>query len=288
MATLARFDPFPRDTPPDERSQTALAELATLAHQLGRRAAFARDARVARCLDLLERVYREPLLHEFPFRHEPRALVGHLALWVALRGRGSEAIVPRARLQGLLDAGGALADAREPYRALELRYFAEAAGLRHGLPAEADLFARTLLGGDLSDVATDARTAYAVTHTLFYATDYGLARPGYLTGHRRADVLQVLRLLLQAALGAEHWDLTGELVLCHRCLTRDEHPLLAQAWGALDTAQDPHGMICHPPRFLEALAGLPRGEPRDAYLFLRCHHMTLVAVMAGFLGLPEA
>ncbi|MBI2494898.1 MAG: hypothetical protein HYV94_22735 [Candidatus Rokubacteria bacterium] len=205
---------------------------------------------------------------------------------MALRERGSALIVPRERLQGLLDAGGALADTREPYRALELRYYAEAAGLGHDLPAEGELFGRTLLGGELPVAAWNERTAYAVTHTLFYATDYGLARPAYLGEAKRRGVLELLRVLLQAALDAEHWDLTGELILCHQSLEPADHPLLHEAWRALAAAQEPDGMIRHPERLLAALEELPPGEPRDAYLFRRCHHMTLVTVMAGFLGIP--
>lgn len=284
VANLPRFDRVPRGTTPDETSQTALAELAMAVHQMRRRSGA--DPRLARCLDLLETVYRDPALHEFPFRREPRALAGHALIWLALRERGIEALVGRERFQQAVDAGGILPDPREPYRALELRYVLDLAGLRHGMPPAGELFARTVLGGDLDALSADEATAYAVTHTLFFATDYGLARPAYLHARRDA-VLALLRRLLQAALDAEHRDLVGELILCHRSLTRDHEPLVQEGWRALAASQDPDGMIRHPASLLRRLAELPAGEPRAEYLFLRCHHMTLVTVMAGFLGVPE-
>jgi hypothetical protein len=288
VANLERFDPFPREAPPDEASQTALAELAMLVVQMRRRRALAADRRLARCLDLLDRVYREPLLHEFPFRHEPRALVGHVVLWTALADRGSERIVPRSRFEALVARGGVLADLTEPYRALELRYWLDLAGLRHDLPAADRLFARTILGGDLAVGPADEATAYVVTHTLFYATDYGLAAPAYLDAGRRARILALLRALLEQALDEEHWDLVGELLLCHRSLRPEGEALTDRAWEALARNQQEDGMIRHPDRRLTRLGELPPGEPRARYLFVRCHHMTLVAAMAGFLGIPDA
>lgn len=263
---------------PDERSQTALAELAALVLQLRRRPRLARDPRAERCLDALERAYRRPGLHEFPFRVEPRALVGHVLIWLALAPRDSQAIVPRARLQSLVDAGGVLADTREPYRALELRYVLDRAGLRHALPSAAELFRRTVLGGVLLPPALDPATAYAVTHTVFYATDYGLARPAYLEEARRRGILDVVRRSLRAMLDVSHWDLVGELVLAHACLARDPAPILVEAWSALAGVQDASGAVG---------PALPLPAPWTGDAFLGRYHMTLVAAMAGFLGIPE-
>ena len=68
VANRARFEPPSEETSASEASQTALAELAQLGLQLARRDRFAGDRRAHDILELVDRVYRRPAFHEFPFR----------------------------------------------------------------------------------------------------------------------------------------------------------------------------------------------------------------------------
>lgn len=282
VGNVGYFDPFPLSAPPNEQSQTSLSELALLIYQLGRRLGFKHDVRVVRCLDLIEQVYRDPLLHEFPFRYEPRAFIGHLIIWCVLQSRNSEAIVPRWRLQKLLDTEKVLADTQEPYRILELKYFVKASELRCNFPSENEIFSHTLLGKHPHVIPTDESAIYAITHTLFYATDFGLAQPDYLFGSRHASILELVQILLRVVLDAKHWDLVGELIICHRCLDQTEVPLLTEAWDALSRIQNKDGMLSSTSEYVGYSLS---SDLQKQSAFRRFYHRTLVAVMAGFLGI---
>lgn len=289
VSNLSRFNPFLRGPLPDERSQTALAELALLYYHLRRRAGFAQDPRLHQCLDLIEQVYRQPLFHEYAFRGDRGAFGGHLLIWLTLADRNIEAVVSREQFQWMIDSGNVLAVEREPYRALERRYFLELGGFEHRLPSEADLFHQTFLGRDFEIPAMMISDIYSITHTIFYLTDYGARTSPLLNGPSHKErILELLRVLLGMMIHARHWDLVGELILSYRCLERVEEPVLEVGWKVLRANQDSSGLIRHSPSMLPQLEELPAGEARDDYLFTRCHHMTLVAVMAGFLGVPDA
>ena len=281
-ANRARFEPPSGEVPVSEAGQTALAELAQLSLHLARRDRFAGDRRVHDFLELVDRVYRRPAFHEFPFRVELRSLAGHLLIWLALRERGIEKLVPAHLFAERIDAY-AVAVAAHPAKLLELRYLLKLGGFGHRLPPEDELLGETVLAHAGPPDELDDDRVYELTHVVFYVTDFGLQGPSALSGEWHGTGERVLRLL-EGMITRRHWDLVSELILSHRCLGGARHPSVQAAWQALHASQEASGRIRHPPELGGPVDELPPGEPRQRYLFARCYHQTLVAAMAAFLG----
>jgi hypothetical protein len=143
-----------------------------------------------------------------------------------------------------------------------------------GLPQRenpAVLTARTWLGGTPEPWAIDFFTFYAMTHTVFHLTDWGL-RPDGLPAHLQSYLLAWLPAWLEVYLEAGEWDLVCELLIVNLCLTQpDDYP---HAWEALARAQQPDGLL--PAR--------PQRVPTDeAKAFGDHYHSTVVAAIAGIL-----
>ncbi|MEU7281425.1 hypothetical protein AB0A69_22015 [Streptomyces sp. NPDC045431] len=263
-----------------------LLELLGLVRVLDRAGVVARDAPLARrALDLAEEAVADA---EFGrgLRRGDELFPYHLNLVALLELLGRPQPGPRAVCEELLaaDAGGHCRAYKPVLGRLELRYFADRGGFTAParLPDLGTLYRGSVAALDPDVLQLTASETYALTHALFYATDFGHRRD-LLGGAREVARLRgTVRVLLGAQLVRGGLDLLAELLLCDTALTGAYgcDALVYDAWAALAGAARPDGAVPSPVHRPEVLAGLDGGKA-EAYVFGTCYHTTLAAALAA-------
>ncbi|MGE7384330.1 DUF6895 family protein [Streptomyces sp. NPDC004126] len=291
-ANLDHFDPFSADArsaAPQGRAKAAL-ELALLCH------CAARPAGPADGLDgaaaLVREVWQDPALPPL-FAAVPAYASAYGLACAALAPDGIDGTQVREALAGI-DPGFLSPRGKSPYQRIEIRHYADKAGVPHTVEPYAELLPHSPLlalrpagPGDTASPDGAPLTvpqAYAVTHTAFYLGDFGRTSPG-LTGDASAHALDLVDRLLRHCVGHDLWDLAAELVLTLFILGLDplDTPSGAAAVGCLLRAQRPDGAL---PGRSAALAATPCAPGRE--FFRRAYHTTLVtALMALAVSSPR-
>ncbi len=291
-ANLAWFDPVTpngRNRDPGGPAGSAVLELAVVCRSLGHRALSTPQRQVVdRGLDAAAEYFHRP---GFPEGLLLRPDLFTYLAWLVVVLADSGRLPDRTRLhlvQRLVDAGfgDACHPSRHPHALLELRYVLELGGLRHDLPATADLYRRDVLHTPVDPLYVTDLEAYAVTHVVFYLTDFG-ARP--LDARASVDgdaAVAVVDDLLALYLQSGHWDLTAELLSSRRALAAPPGPLACYAAACLRAAQCGDGRVPGPNLDPRQLARLD-GDAADRYRFARCYHTTLVAALAAADGMSS-
>ncbi|WP_019547639.1 DUF6895 family protein [Streptomyces sulphureus] len=263
-----------------------LLELLALVRVLRRsRALTGGEALARRALDLAEEAVAED---EFAtgLRRADALLPYHVNLVGLLGTLGRPQPELHAAAQSLVAAGAG--GHHLPYKPvlnrLELRYFLDRGGFTAppALPTPAELYAQTLAAQCPHVLHLDDDETYALTHVLFYTTDFGATTGPPAAEHHPARLRQCVRTLLGVHLARGSLDLVSELLLCTTALGGAPDPAAASryAWNTLRTAQRPDGAVpspVHMPSRWEEL----RHNRADAYLFGTCYHTTLAAALAS-------
>ncbi len=316
---LDHFDPFaprppgsgtpPEGTPGDaHRPAKAALELALLTH-CWTRLDPGDDPRRAVLTARLRAVWRHP---GFPrlLTAEPRGATQYRLAWAALAPTGTDDVPYRAELARIAAADLAPAG-RSAYQRLELRYYADKAGVAHTLEPYPELAGRNVLvelpgtalararrrdrgdrrdhrdagAGRPDEPPVTVPEAYALTHSAFYLSDFARTAPGLPDG-AAAGAAALVGRLLDHCVRRDWWDLAAELVMTQVCLGADaaRTPAVAAAVACLARAQRPDGSI--PGR--SAATRASTADPVAEY-FAKAYHTTLVtALMTLLLGTARA
>ncbi|WP_051837424.1 DUF6895 family protein [Streptomyces sp. NRRL F-2580] len=266
--------PFPPST---------LLELLGLVRLLSRSGvhAEANAAFTRRAVELAARTAAAPSFGE-GLRRGDELFPYHLNLVSLLDLLGRPQPTSRTRCQALLDAdaGGHTQPHKPVLNRLELRYFLDRGGFAapSRLPDAESLYAQSIaaLSPDVHQL-TSSET-YALTHSVFYATDFG-QRPCPDTPGSEA-LREAVRVLLGVHLARRNLDLLSELLLCARALGGPTLTFERQGWEAVEAAQRSDGAVPSPVHRPEVLEGLT-GDKAAAYLFGTCYHTTLAAALAA-------
>ena len=201
-----------------------------------------------------------------------------------LLGRPQPAL--RARCEALIAAGAG--GHTRPYKPvmnrIELRYFLDRGGFAApaSLP-DLDTLHQQSIAALHPDVLqlTESET-YALTHVLFYVTDFGLHRRLLGGREEQARLRETVRILLGVHLARGSLDLLAELLLCDTALDdgRGTAPVASAGWNALASAQRPDGAVPSPVHRPEVVTGLA-DEKAAAYVFGTCYHTTQAAALAA-------
>ncbi|MFB7912981.1 DUF6895 family protein [Streptomyces sp. NPDC056061] len=174
-----------------------------------------------RALDLAEQAVGEPEfvrgLHRgdgfFPYHLNLTALL-------ELLGRPHPAL--RAACQALLeaDAGGHCRPYKPVLSRIELRYFVDRGGFTAPdlLPGIGPLYRQSVAATGADVLQLTASETYALTHALFYATDFGHRRLLPCRSGAVSEVRETVRVLLGVHLARSSLDLLAELLLCDEAL----------------------------------------------------------------------
>lgn len=163
-----------------------------------------------------------------------------------------------------------------PWRALDLSLAMQVLGLDSPWRSN-DLFEKTWLYSKPEPWLLSEGTAYSVTHTVFYMTDFGFDQSGLPQVHR--DYLQKwLPVWCQYYSDIRNMDLLGEMLMVTRCIGASSCPLY---WDVLHRAQHDDGLVPGP---VEGPEIDPAKMNPSRLRFLNHYHTTLVAVLAGIMS----
>lgn len=279
---LEHFDPYAAHA----RSAThgkakAVLELALLCHCTARLDGAPEP--LGEATALVRTLWQHP---DFPrlFDARPEHAATYGLIYAALAPRGIDRTVCRATLAGL--APGFLEPAgKSAFQRIEIRYYADKAGVRHGIEPYAELVPRSPLVAFPTAAPDNAAgenaapltvpQAYALTHAGFYLGDFGRTRPG-LSGDVLVHARRLVRRMLDHCAAHDWWDLAAELLLTQFILGTD--PLRTSSGAAavecLVRAQRPDGAI--PGRSPARAAAEP--DP-PAEFFAKAYHTTLVTAL---------
>lgn len=256
----------------------AFGELSVALLLLSRSPETRRLPEVVTIADHLEGKVREPLFF-FDMMRRPNLFPFYLTILIALEACDRPVPGLRSRLQRILDFGLMDAVERSCWSQIDLGYYFDLAGLRHRMNDPLTLF-RLSSAARFADLAY-ARDidVYALTHILFHLADFGRRDLEPFLGARREETREVVALLLGLMIHRSDCDLTGELLICCRCLREEPAPFHSLGWSLLAERQLPEGDL--PDRSYDPGA-LPV-DPDEAARkrFEANYHPTLVGLLAS-------
>ncbi|MFE6740818.1 DUF6895 family protein [Streptomyces tubercidicus] len=237
------------------------------------------DGDYAALLDQVEEIAARPSYRELIARDEA-ALLLYAGTYAALRLCGREDPEFRRLITQATAGGYAAVFERIPYRQLDLLHTLELCEVPHTLPAVDQVLPFTLLCNRPNVIKLTDRDIYAITHTIFYATDFGLREPRWPQGFDPGAAVELLEALLELTLGQGNADLVGELLCCLACLGVRDSEEARQAWEFLTAVQEADGRVNGPAGVVHP--GLADGD--DAYRhWATGYHTTIVAALAALL-----
>lgn len=283
------FDPFSRCPRPATHSTAKAAlELALLCHCAAR--VGGAPTELDRATALLRKVWQNP---EFPrlFATVPGWAATYTLVYAALAPDGIDATHRQAALAAL-DAATLSPEGKSPYQRIELRYYADKAGVRHTFEPYADLLPHSPLAalraepseagiGSAKNAPLAEPHAYALTHTAFYLGDFGRTAL-VLDDGTREHARDLVDRMLRHCVEHDRWDLAAELVLSQFILGGD--PARAASGTAavecLVRAQRPDGALPGRSAALRAAPSSMAGE-----FFAAAYHTTLVTALMALIVL---
>jgi hypothetical protein len=184
--------------------------------------------------------------------------------YLVMRGRGDVNGYHDATLQESRRAGFPNALEVFPYRALDYAYFSRASGLDGGdSQAPEDRLAATFAGQVSCRYLVNSESAYALTHTVFYASSFGQSQvaPGHLVNAAPIVDSMIIDCCIRG-----HYDLLGELLIASCVLARCRPDIREQGLQIFLATLDASGSL------------LPDDEA-SVRSFERCYHTTMVGLI---------
>ncbi|WP_330320853.1 hypothetical protein OG927_25820 [Streptomyces clavifer] len=280
--SLDHFDPYSSSAPSATHTKAKAAlELALLCHCASR--LDGGPGRTAGATALVRTLSRRP---DFPelFDAHPGHAATYGLICAALAPDGADGTSCRSAALARVDPGFLSPRGKSAYQRIEIRHYADKAGVRHTIEPYAALVPLSPLVADHPPAPDDegpltTPQAYALTHTAFYLGDFGRTDPG-LTDEAGARAGDLVRRMLDHSVAHDRWDLAAELVLTQFILGTDplRTPSGVAALECLAKAQLSDGSI--PGRS----AALRAGESDTAgEFFRRAYHTTLVTALMALI-----
>ena len=285
-SNLECFDPIPAEGERnDPQTYKAFIELALLVWRLRREPRTAGKPELERLLQFVAEIFAFDPFRERLIRLDD-LFVTYVLLYGALREAGRiDDDREQQRLQRFVDGSTVQVAERPAHRVLEVRHVLDVAGLRHDLPSFKALAARTILARPIGLVRSTEQDAYAITHDLFYLSDWGCSPVRGLSETMLARTRRTVEDMLGMYVYARQLDLVGELLLATQFLDDTATDFYRCGWDALHDAQVADGSVPGP-GFDPEEAEVRAEEERRDYVFEECYHPTLVAALAGALCSP--
>ncbi|MGE7437588.1 DUF6895 family protein [Kitasatospora sp. NPDC001175] len=285
-AHRSRFDPDAAEKGRVLFVRKALVEVALL---VGLRAraesgSFGDDADYRTLLDQVTEVTSRASYRELVARDE-RALLLYAGTYASRRLCGQRDSEFERLIEQAVAGRYAACFERVPFRQLDLLHTLELSGIDHGMPAVGAVLPFSLFCADPSVLKLSDGDIYAITHTVFYATDFGRRVPRWPTGFDLSRAVEMLESLSLLCRRKENADLVAELLCCLLCLRIHDSPEVARAWAFLADVQEPSGRVAGPDGVLPPELQNGDAEYRD---WATGYHTTIVAALAGHLARDPA
>lgn len=279
-ANVAFFDPQNAERRLELLARKSLIELALLVGLRVRTDPRPLSDAYRELLEGVERVYRRASYRDLAAR-DPRALLLYAATHAAMRLCGREDATFHHVLRQQAAGRYAIHFERIPYRHLDLVHTLELCGIEAPLARSEAVLPLSLLAADPSIVQLSDSDLYAITHTAFYATDFGRQPRREGTTLPLGPTLDLLEGLLTVTRGRRNCDLVGELVAACACFGHVASPELERSWRLLAATQRDDGHVPGPP---DVLPPDVDDLPPDVRVWATCYHTTIVAALAGLLA----
>jgi len=185
-------------------------------------------------------------------------------------------------IQRTLDQGYVTVTETTPMRLLDRRHMLDCGKFNHNLPSYEELYKNTLLAKTPPVIYLTDTDVYAITHTLFYLTDFGRSSATMLNGDHLLTVRWIIETLLGLYLRRKHWDLVGELLLTCQCIHWYPKIIFEMAWETMVKFQLPDGSMPGPRFYDEQLSKID-GLQKIHYCFEQNYHTTIVNAITSFL-----
>jgi hypothetical protein len=232
--------------------------------------------------DHLVQEITRPSMAELP-RKRPVQAFPYLLPYLVLRRTGWTEPFYEQTLDLLRGWGFPEAQEMVPYRELDVAYFLAAAGR-----ADHDLtpfYRRTFLSRAKGLVHVDHESAYSITHTILYLSDFG-ARPVPLTDSELDRARVMVACLVVHYWRTKHWDLLGEMLLCAAIVGSPEPALSSLALSVFHDAHDRDGSVAGRAEAETEIAASRLRQDAEA-MFTACYHTTLVSLLLAIQLLQE-
>jgi hypothetical protein len=277
---LDRFTPW-RNSQLESEGVQALSELAILFVRL-----MANQGRVWKivCPDLDASRWRafiidqlsRPEIAELP-RKRPLHSFPYLLAYLVMRGDGLRDDYWETTLERLQSVGLPMAQEVVPFRRLDVAYFLKRSGFAPAMALESH-FRDTFLALVRNEVFVDDDSAYSVTHSLLYLSNFGTEALGVIGESELGPVRRLVESLAVTYWRRGHWDLVGELLISLSICGLSSRSLFAWVFNAFASQQNSDGFFIgrqdSMPLLLSAL------EHHDGEkIFSLCYHTTLVAAI---------
>jgi hypothetical protein len=283
---LDRFDPFAGAQPFEVKRGQRIGELAILLVVLHGVRGERDSPRVRRIIALLEGI-RDHAEFSDRLLRSPLEFVLFAEVYARLRAVGHDSARMRALLRRGIQANLLGQTERVPHRLMDIRSCLQLADIPCPLPSLRALFEQSILGRPPNLLLMSEDDFYALTHVIMFQFDFGRRPPDTLPAARRAGLAPLLAGIIPLVLRDRHWDLLAEMLICWDCLHLGPHALVAQAWTALQEAQEEDGRIAGPEWVRRDHAAREDTLPPDVWrdlVFTHHYHTTLVCALAGMLS----
>ena len=227
-------------------------------------------------LDVSERPsYRELI------SRDRRALMLYAGTYAALRLCGKEDQEFRHLIEQSVSTNYGAHFERIPYRYLDMLHTFELAGIHSGGPSLQEVLPLTLLASNPNTLELSRGDMYALTHAVFYASDFGQRAVPWPAGTDAPRVISMLEGCLALTLAQADADLVGEMVMSLRCIGAPPGCLQEEADDWLDSWQEVSGRLEGPQGILPPDLAVANPKWRD---WATAYHTTIVAVLAMLVG----
>ena len=215
------------------------------------------------------------------------------SIYASMRRCGFEHPPHRQRLQEKVDEGYALGCEQLPFVKLNLLHHLKTARFQWTEPSFAMVYSTSLLASHPNLYRINVLDAYAITHVLFFLTDFGRAETQCLSDADRSYLRDALPRLTEYYVRRRDWDLSGELLVCLKAAGLTDLPIYRDAWLLLLASQNEDGSFSGPDRPIRDNGEFETGSgvataayDHERNYFWRNYHTTLVALLSILVASP--
>jgi hypothetical protein len=212
---------------------------------------------------------RKRPLHSFPY----------ILPYLVMRSTGYKNIFLEETLEVLLSQGFPKVQEVVPFRELDLVYFFNKAQLAQN-ENMMSVYHRTFMSKMKSIIHIDNESAYSITHTILYLSDFGKSKLT-LPATEMKKIQEVLESLAIHFWRLKHWDLLGELLFCLSIIGIPLESIFHRALTAFYNAHEQDGSITgRQEQHSELLTAQLAGNREK--IFTCNYHTTIVSFFLSF------
>jgi hypothetical protein len=212
----------------------------------------------------------------------PELLLPYTMIYASLRECGVEPTHFKETLKKMLGQGYCIAREMQPFRRMDLFYVLGKSNLTNSRSRSLEsLYRETVLYKIPSVLFLELSDVYAITHIIFYLSDFGFKKITTMSHKDKQLIHWSLANLIGIYLHKRNWDILSELLLSCHCLHWYPYPIYKCAWECLLNSQRSDGSIPGPCYYSEMSQRMGPEEAKN--YFINNYHSTLIAAIACFL-----